>query len=113
MQAVGPKNTVLVILKGLPEKKQAIIDLHNTPEGLQTTREYDGCLSLEAFFNDSSYTYYVYGNWASYEHFQRYLDWRLNEDESKMAVKVMELCEGGEAGLTPIFPNTDYSSFSN
>lgn len=112
MQAVGPKNPVLVTLKVLPGKKQAMIDLLNTPDGLQTTREYDGCLSLEAFFNDSNNTYYVYGNWASYEHYQRYLDWRFNEDESKMAFKVMELCEGGEAGLIPIFPNTDYASFN-
>ena len=42
--------------------------------GLQATREYDGNLSLEAFFNDSTYTYYVYGDWASYDHYQKYLD---------------------------------------
>ena len=38
MQAVGPKNPVLVTLKVLPGKKQTMIDLLNTPEGLQTTR---------------------------------------------------------------------------
>ncbi len=112
MQAVGPKNPVLVTLEVLPGKKQAMIDLLNGPDGLDTTRAYDGCLSLEAFFNDQNNTYYVYGNWASYEHYQKYLDWRFNEDESKMAFKVMELCQGGQAGLTPIFPNTDYSSFN-
>jgi len=112
MQAVGPKNPVLVTLKVVPGKKQAMIDLLNTPDGLQTTRNYDGNLSLEAFFNDDTYTYYIYGDWASYEHYQKYLDWRFTEDESKMAQKVMELCVGGEKGLIPIFPNTDYSSFS-
>ncbi len=112
MQAVGPKNPVLVTLKVLPGKKQAMIDLLNAPGGLQTTREYNGCLSLEAFFNDETNTYYIYENWASYADYQKYLDWRFNEDESKMAQKVMALCEGGENGLIPIYPNTDYSSFS-
>lgn len=112
MQAVGPKNPVLVTFKVLPGKKQEMIDLLNTPDGLQTTREYDGCLSLEAFFNDQTNTYYVYEDWASIEHYQKYLDWRFNNDESKLAFKVMELCEGGQDGLIPIFPNTDYSSFS-
>ena len=113
MQAVGAKNPVLVTLKVLPGKKQAMIDLLNTPDGLQTTRDYEGCLSLEAFFNDETYTYYVYGDWASYEQYQKYLDWRFTNDESKTAQKVVALCVGGEKGLTPIFPNTDYSSFSN
>ena len=113
MQAVGPKTPVLVTLKVKPGKKQAMIDLLNTPDGLQATREYDGNLSLEAFFNDDTYTYYIYGNWASYDHYQTYLDWRFSDDESKMAQQVMALCVGGERGLTPLFPNTDYASFNN
>ena len=111
MQAVGPKTPVLVQLKVKPGKKQAMIDLLNTPDGLQATRDYDGCMSLEAFFNDDTNTYYVYGNWASYEHYQKYLDWRFNEDESKLAQQVVALCVGGEKGLTPLFPNSDYASF--
>ena len=111
MQAVGPKTPVLVQLKVKPGKKQAMIDLLNTPDGLQATRDYDGCMSLEAFFNDDTNTYYVYGNWASYDHYQKYLDWRFNEDESKLAQQVVALCVGGEKGLTPLFPNSDYASF--
>lgn len=112
MQAVAPKNPVLVTLKVKPGKKQAMIDLLDTPDGLPTTRAYDGNLSLEAFFNDATNTYYIYGDWASYEHYQKYLDWRFNDDESKMAQQVMALCVGGEEGLTPIFPNADYSSYN-
>ena len=112
MQAVAPKNPVLVTLKVLPGKKQALIDLLNTPDGLQTTRNYDGSLSLEAFFNDETNTYYIYGDWVSYEHFQNYLDWRTNDDKSNMAQRVMALCEGGEKGLIPVFPNSNYSSFN-
>ncbi|MGB0633343.1 MAG: antibiotic biosynthesis monooxygenase [Flavobacteriaceae bacterium] len=111
MQAVGPKTPVLVTLKVKPGKKQAMIDLLNTPDGLDATRNYDGNLSLEAFFNDATNTYYVYGNWASYDHYQAYLDWRFNDDESKMAQQVTALCVGGEKGLIPLFPNTDYASF--
>jgi quinol monooxygenase YgiN len=111
MQAVGTKTPVLVKLKVKPGKKQAMIDLLNTPDGLQTTRDYDGCMSLEAFFNDDTNTYYVYGNWASYDHYQKYLDWRFNADESKLAQQVVALCVGGEKGLTPLFPNSDYASF--
>jgi len=113
MQSVGPKNPVLVTLKVKPGEKQAMIDLLNTPDGLQTTRDFDGSLSLEAFFNNETYTYYIYGDWVSYEHYQKYLDWRFKDDESKMAQQVIALCVGGEKGLIPIFPNTDYSSFSN
>ena len=112
MQAIAPKNPVLVTLKVLPGKKQALIDLLNTSDGLQTTRNYDGSLSLEAFFNDETNTYYIYGDWASYEHFQNYLDWRTNDDKSNMAQRVMALCKGGEKGLIPVFPNSNYSSFN-
>ena len=112
MQAIAPKNPVLVTLKVLPGKKQALIDLLNTSDGLQTTRNYDGSLSLEAFFNDETNTYYIYGDWASYEHYQNYLDWRTNDDKSNMAQRVMALCKGGEKGLIPVFPNSNYSSFN-
>ena len=54
MQEVGPKTPVLVTLKVKPGKKQAMIDLLNTPDGLDATRSYDGNLSLEAFFNDAT-----------------------------------------------------------
>jgi len=33
------------------------------------------------------------------------------DDESKMAQQVTALLVGGEKGLTPLFPNTDYASF--
>ena len=112
MQAVGPKTPVMVTLKVIPGKKQEMIDLLNSPAGLQTTRDYDGNLSLEAFYHDESDTYYIYGDWMSYDHYQRYLDWRMNDDESKMAQKVMELCVGGQEGLIPLFPNSDYTSFN-
>ena len=111
MQAVGPKTPVLVQLKVKNGKKQAMIDLLNSPDGLQATRDYDGCMSLEAFFNDDTDTYYIYGNWASYDHYQKYLDWRFNGDESRMAERVIALCVGGEEGLLPLFPNSDYASF--
>ena len=55
---------------------------------------------------------YIYGDWMSYDHYQKYLDWRMNDDESKMAQKVMELCVGGQEGLIPLFPNSDYASFN-
>ncbi|PQJ23417.1 hypothetical protein [Tenacibaculum sp. SG-28] len=112
MQSVGPKHPVLVTLEVKPGKKQAMEKLLNSPDGLQTTRNYDGNLSLEAFFNEKSYTYYIYGDWASYAHYQKYLDWRFKGDESKIAEKVTALCVGGKEGLIPIFPNIDYSSFS-
>lgn len=111
MQSVGPKNPVLVTIEVKPGKKQAMMELLNSPDGLQATRNYDGNLSLEVFFNEKNYTYYVYGDWASYDHYQKYLDWRFKEDESKIAQKVIALCVGEERGLVPVFPNMDYSSF--
>lgn len=60
MQAVGPKNSVLVTLEVLSVKKRYMIDLLNTPDGFQTTRNYYGSLSIEAFFNDETYTCFVY-----------------------------------------------------
>ena len=35
----------------------------------------------------------------------------LMHDESKLAQQVVALCVGGEKGLTPLFPNSDYASF--
>lgn len=66
------------------------------------------------FFNDETCTYYIYGDWASYDQYQNYLHWRrLKDDESKMAQQVMAICVRGEKGLIPIFNDSDYLSSIN
>jgi quinol monooxygenase YgiN len=109
MQAVDMKHPVIVSLKVKKGKKQELIDLLNTPDGLPKTRNYAGCKSLEAFFNDDLSTYYIYSNWESVEKYDAYLKWRMESDDSKMAEKVTALIQNE---LSPIYKNSDYLSFN-
>ncbi len=113
INAVGPvqRNVVVATLKikkGNYEKVQEMMDLE---EGLKTTRNYDGCTHLEAFFNEESGTYFIIEYWESFDKYQAYLDWRLNDDPSKLAERVTALLVGGQNGLTPYTNNVGYNFY--
>ena len=50
-------------------------------------------------------------HWDSFESYQTYLDWRLNEDPSKIAQKVSSHLVGGSSGLVPHTNNIAYKFY--
>ena len=113
VNSIGPvqRNVVVVTLdvkKGNYEKIQTLMD---TEAGLKTTRNYDGCTHLEAFFNEETNKFFIIEHWDSFESYQTYLDWRLNEDPSKIAQKVSSHLVGGSSGLVPHTNNIAYKFY--
>ena len=45
-------------------------------EGLVETRSFDGCNSIEVYFEEKTATYTLIEDWKSLEHYEIYLQWR-------------------------------------
>ena len=80
-------------------------------KGNKTTRNYKGCTSLEAAYNEATNMYFIIENWESPELYQEYLNWRMTEDPSGLVSKVTPLLVGGEAGLNVYNPNSLYKFY--
>ena len=98
----------LNIKKGNYGKVQEMMD---SEEGLKATRNYDGCMHIEAFFNEESGTYFIIEYWESFDKYQAYLDWRLKDDPSKLAERLTPLLVGGPDGLSPYTNNIGYNFY--
>jgi len=113
VNSVGPvqRNVVVVTLdvkKGNYEKIQTLMD---TEAGLKTTRNYDGCTHTEAFFNEENGKYIVIEHWESFEKYNAYSEWRLNEDPSGLVNEMLPLLVGGMNGLSIYSNNTGYGFY--
>ena len=113
VNAVGPvdRNVVVATLdvkKGSYDKVKEMLDSEN---GLTLTRNYDGCTHLEAFFNEETGKYFIIEYWESFEKYQTYLDWRLNDDPSRIAQELSKYLVGGSNGLVPHTNNIGYKFY--
>ena len=83
----------------------------DSDDGLTVTRNADGCTHLEAFYNEENQTYFIYEYWDSYEQYETYLNWRFNEDPSKLVQRVTPFVTGGENGMKAHYNNANYKFF--
>lgn len=107
--AIYPKNLVFIQIKVKDGKKQEMIDLLNDERGIPTTVAYDGAIGYDMAYNDETNTVHLVGNWESYEKYNKYLNWRLNEDD--FIKQMVPLMVGGENGLIVSQPNSNFQSF--
>lgn len=107
--AVYPKNLVFIQVKVKNGKKQEMIDLLNSEAGIPTTVAYDGAIGYDMAYNDETNILHLIGNWESYEKYDKYLNWRLNEDD--FIKQMVPLMVGGESGLVVSQPNSNFQSF--
>ena len=56
---------------------QAFIDWSKSPDGYVLTRAYDGFEHIETWLGEDQKTVYLYEKWASKEHHQAYLKFRV------------------------------------
>ena len=75
------------------------------------TRNYDGCSHLEALYHAETETYIAFSYWESYEKYETYLNWRLNDDQSGFVGEVNRLVKGGQSGVKIHFNNSNYKFF--
>ena len=65
-------------------------------EALVETRGYDGCNSIEVYFEEKTMTYTLIEDWKSLEHYERYLQWR---EDGGIADLLEPLVVGGLEGF--------------
>ena len=113
VNAVGPvqRNVVVFTAKVSKKNLDKFQELMDSDDGLIVTRNAEGCTHLEAFYNEENQTYFIYEYWDSYEQYETYLNWRFNEDPSKLVAKAIPLVTGGEKGMKAHFNNTNYKFF--
>ena len=56
---------------------------------LGDTRAFDGCISIDAYFDASTSTFVVIQSWESISHYDRYLDWRKSNGLLDMFDRVL------------------------
>lgn len=80
-------------MKGKLEELEALLRA-----ALPDTRAFDGCISIETYLHRETETFTLIEYWESPEHYQRYLDWRI---ENGLGELLDDVLDGGMAGLKP------------
>ena len=65
----------------------------------------------KGLFNEETGTYFIIEHWESFEKYQTYLDWRLNDDPSRIAQELSKYLVGGSNGLVPHTNNIGYKFY--
>ena len=88
------KNLVIV---SFPAKPETINSLKETlKSALPDTRNFDGCISVKTFIEESTNTIHLIEDWETLEHQQKYLTWRI---ETGLLDLLEPLLEGGASSL--------------
>ena len=113
INSVGPvdRKVVVATLKVREGNYEKVKELLDAETGLPTTRAYDGCTHLEATFNEENNTYFIIEYWESFEKYDAYLDWRLNDDPSGAADEIFKYLVGGRNGLVTNANNIGYKFY--
>ena len=105
------RKVVVATLKVREGNYEKVKELLDAETGLPTTRAYDGCTHLEATYNEENNTYFIIEYWESFEKYNAYLDWRLNDDPSGAAAELSKYLVGGSNGLVPHTNNIGYKFY--
>jgi quinol monooxygenase YgiN len=65
-------------------------------EALPETRAFEGCLSLEVYQEEGTEALTIVEDWESFEHYDRYQQWRGQGD---MPALLEEVLQGGMSGF--------------
>ena len=88
------KNLVIV---SFPAKPETINSLKETLKlALPDTRNFDGCISVKTFIEESTNTIHLIEDWETLEHQQKYLAWRI---ETGLLDLLEPLLDGGASSL--------------
>ena len=84
------KNLIIATFPAKPDTYDVLRDA--MAASLPQTRAFDGCISLEVYREDNTHTFTVVEDWESFEHYDRYIEWRRANGLDAM---LDQLLEGG------------------
>ena len=82
--------TIIVTFKVIHGKEDLVKKL--LEDTLNETRSFDGCLSLEVFYEKKTNSYLAIEKWQSVSHYDKYLEWRIQTGIEKV---LNPLLDGG------------------
>ena len=88
------KNVIVVEFRAKEGKQEEVASLFR--EALGDTRAYEGCISVDVYFEPKTNTYTLIEDWESLEHYDAYLQWRM---DSGIQEVVEPLLDGGMDGF--------------
>ena len=103
------KNAIVIVTTkvkdGMMSDFVAFMDSENV---LPVTRKFKGCKSVVQFVNEENNIHVLLEEWDSVQSHQKYVNFRMNEDETGTVQKHITFAVGGAEGLTIIGNNTNY-----
>ena len=103
------KNAIVIITTKVKEGMMSdLVSFMDSENVLPVTRKFKGCKSVVQFVNKENNIHVLLEEWDSEQSHQKYVNYRMNEDESGAAQKHITFAAGGAEGLTIIGNNTNY-----
>ena len=87
------KNLIIAEFVANPDKVADLEDVFRLELG--ATRAFDGCVSLDVYFEVDASTFTLVEDWESFEQYDKYLDWRMGTD---LPGRLDPILAGGMAG---------------
>ena len=82
------KNLVIAEFKAQPGKAEELTNIFN--EALVDTRAFDGCLSIDLYYEEKTNTFTMLENWESLDHYEKYLQWRIDTGIADLLNPILE-----------------------
>lgn len=82
-----------IVIAEFPAQRDKVPEVEATlQEALVDTRAFEGCIRIDTYFEEAAATFVLIEEWQSFEHYDRYLQWRM---ETGLADLLDTLLEGG------------------
>ena len=82
------KNVVIADFKVKADKVQEMADVFK--EALVVTRDFDGCLGIDVYYEDKTNTYTLIEDWDSLDQYETYLQWRIDTGIADLLNPILE-----------------------
>jgi len=82
------KNVVVADFKVKSDKVQEMAEVFK--EALVVTRDFDGCLGIDVYYEDKTKTYTLIEDWDSLEQYEIYLQWRIDTGIAELLDPILE-----------------------
>ena len=94
---INGENMKNLVIVSFPAKPETINNLKETlKSALPDTRNFDGCISVKTFIEESTNTIHLIEDWETLEHQQKYLAWRI---DTGLLDLLEPLLDGGASSL--------------
>ena len=97
------KNLVIVSFPAKPETLETLKE--SMRRALPDTRNFEGCLSVNTFIEESTNTIHLIEDWETLKHQETYLNWRV---ESGLLDDLDSFLEGGAAAIKVVLCGSEH-----